>query len=125
MIKALYVPDYKEHKYGSSFQRLAKYADAANFAGEKVEMLSFDYDPEEPTKSIRELRLYYYAHDIDLIIGSSLGGFLAACCPWTRRIVICHAVHNVCEHKNFSIPDLLRMNTFEVTVEMKIQHIFE
>ena len=36
MIKALYVPDYKEHKYGSSFQRLAKYADAANFAGEKV-----------------------------------------------------------------------------------------
>ena len=88
MIKALYVPDYKEYKYGSSFQRLAKYADAANFAGEKVEMLSFDYDPEEPTKSIRELRLYYYAHDIDLIIGSSLGGFLAACCPWTRRIVI-------------------------------------
>ena len=51
-------------------------------------MLSLDYDPEEPTKSIRELRLYYYAHDIDLIIGSSLGGFLAACCPWTRRIVI-------------------------------------
>ena len=48
MIKALYVPDYKEHKYGSSFLRLAKYAD-----------------------------------DIDLIIGSSLGGFLAACCPWT------------------------------------------
>ena len=39
MIKALYVPDYKEHKYGSSFLRLAKYADAANLAGEKVEML--------------------------------------------------------------------------------------
>jgi len=83
MIKALYVPDYKEHKYGSSFLRLAKYADAANFGGEKVELLSFDYDPEEPTKSIRELRLYYYAHDIDLLIGSSLGGFLAACCPRT------------------------------------------
>ena len=36
MIKALYVPDYKEQKYGPSFQRLVKYADAANFAGEKV-----------------------------------------------------------------------------------------
>ena len=72
MIKILYVHGYKGDKYGSSFQSLAKYANAANFAGEKVEMLSFDYDPEEPTKSIRELRLYYYAHDIDLIIGSSL-----------------------------------------------------
>ena len=88
MIKILYVPDYKEDKHGSSYQSLVKYADVADFGGEKVELLSLDYDPEEPTKSIRELRLYYYAHDIDLIIGSSLGGFLAACCPWTRRIVI-------------------------------------
>ena len=87
MIKILYVPDYKEDKHGSSYQSLVKYADVADFGGEKVELLSLDYDPEEPTKSIRELRLYYYAHDIDLIIGSSFGGFLAACCPWTRRIV--------------------------------------
>ena len=42
MIKILYVHGYKGDKYGSSFQRLAKYAGAANFAGEKVEMLSFD-----------------------------------------------------------------------------------
>lgn len=72
MIKILYVHGYKGNKYGASFQSLAKYADAANFAGEKVEIHSFDYDSEEPTKSIRELRLYYYAHDIDFIIGSSL-----------------------------------------------------
>lgn len=36
MIKVLYVPDYKEQKYGPFIQRLVKYADAANFAGEKV-----------------------------------------------------------------------------------------
>ena len=36
MIKVLYVPDYKEPKYGPFIQRLVKYADAANFAGEKV-----------------------------------------------------------------------------------------
>lgn len=88
MIRILYVHGYMGNPYGSSFQNLAKYADAANFDGEKVEMLSFDYDYEDPMGSIRELRLYYYKHDIDLIIGSSLGGFLAACCPWTRRIVI-------------------------------------
>ena len=39
MIKILYVHGYKGDKYGPSFQSLAKYADAANFAGEKVEML--------------------------------------------------------------------------------------
>ena len=36
MIKILYVHGYKGDKYGPSFQRLVKYADAANFAGEKV-----------------------------------------------------------------------------------------
>ena len=39
MIKILYVHGYKGDKYEPSFQRLVKYADAANFAGEKVEML--------------------------------------------------------------------------------------
>ena len=36
-------------------------------------------------------------------------------------IVICHAVHDICDHKNYSIPDLLRMNSFEVCVDIKIQ----
>ena len=36
---------------------------------------------------------------------------------------MCHAVHDICTHKNYSIPDLLRMNTFEVSVDIKIQQI--
>lgn len=43
--------------------------------------------------------------------------------PKLDHLVVCHAVHDICTHKNFSIPDLLRMNTFEVSVEMKIQQI--
>ena len=43
--------------------------------------------------------------------------------PKLNHLVICHAVHDICTHKNYSIPDLLRMNTFEVSVEMKIQQI--
>lgn len=101
MIRILYVHGYKGDRCGPSFQNLARYADAANFAGEKVEMLSFDYDAKDPIKCIRELRLYYYAHDIDLIIGSSLGGFLAACCPWTRRIVI-----NPCWSPSVELPKI-------------------
>ena len=37
------------------------------------------------------------------------------------HIVICHAVHDICDHKSYSIPDLLRMNSFEVCVDIKIQ----
>jgi hypothetical protein len=44
---------------------------------------------------------------------------------WLRRdefkdICICHAVHDLCTHKYFSIPDLLRMNDF--WCEVKITH---
>lgn len=43
--------------------------------------------------------------------------------PKLDHLVVCHAVHDICTHKNFSIPDLLRMNTFEVSVDIKIQQI--
>lgn len=43
--------------------------------------------------------------------------------PKFSDIIICHAVHDICTHKNYSIPDLLRMNTFEVAVDVKIQQI--
>ena len=47
---------------------------------------------------------------------------------WLRHrkldhLIVCHAVHDICTHKNYSIPDLLRMNTFEVSVDIKIQQI--
>ena len=37
------------------------------------------------------------------------------------HLTICHAVHDICDHKSYSIPDLLRMNSFEVSVDIKIQ----
>ena len=47
---------------------------------------------------------------------------------WLRHrkldhLIVCHAVHDICTHKNYSIPDLLRMNTYEVSVDIKIQQI--
>ena len=88
MIKILYVHGYNGKPDGGSFQKLSKYAAEADFGGEKVEMHSFDYDASKPREESRKLRLYYYETDIDLIIGSSLGGFLTAACYWARRIVI-------------------------------------
>lgn len=88
MIKILYVHGYNGKPDGGSFQKLSKYAAEADFGGEKVEMHSFDYDASRPHEEARKLRLYYYENDIDLIIGSSLGGFLTAYCYWARRIAI-------------------------------------
>ncbi len=43
--------------------------------------------------------------------------------PKLDHLIVCHAIHDICTHKNYSIPDLLRMNTFEVSVDIKIQQI--
>lgn len=88
MIKILYVHGYNGKPDGESFQKLAKYAEVADFGGEKVEMHSFDYDAEDPYDALKRLDQYYYENNIDLIIGSSLGGFLAAGCDFTCRIVV-------------------------------------
>ena len=88
MIKILYIHGYHGQPNGGSFQKLSKYAEKADFGGEKVEMHSIDYDENDPLGSIRNIQLYYYENCIDLIIGSSLGGFLAASCNWARRIAV-------------------------------------
>ena len=36
-------------------------------------------------------------------------------------IVICHAVHDICNHKMFSIPDLLRINSYWAEVKLTLQ----
>lgn len=45
--------------------------------------------------------------------------------PKLDHLVICHAVHDICTHKHYSIPDLLRMNMFEMSVDIKIQQFQE
>ena len=41
------------------------------------------------------------------------------------HICICHAIHDLSDHKPYSIPDILRMNNFSVEVTIKHQHIVE
>lgn len=38
-------------------------------------------------------------------------------------IIICHAVHDLTNHKSFSLPDLLRLNDFWCEVQIKFQSI--
>ena len=36
--------------------------------------------------------------------------------PELDSVCVCHAVHDICTHKDYSIPDLLRMDDFFVDV---------
>ena len=38
-------------------------------------------------------------------------------------LIICHAVHDLCDHKLYSIPDLLRLNDFWAEVKLEVQSI--
>lgn len=100
--------------YGESFQKISKYAAEADFGGEKVQMHTFDYDPRDPRKAVRDLRLYYYEHDIDLMIGSSLGGFLVASCRGARRIAV-----NPCWSPSVELPKVGFVDSVEdyITLE--------
>ena len=114
MIRILYVHGYKGDPYGGSFQKISKYAAEADFGGEKVQMHTFDYDPRDPRKAVRDLRLYYYEHDIDLMIGSSLGGFLVASCRGARRIAV-----NPCWSPSVELPKVGYVDSVEdyITLE--------
>ena len=45
--------------------------------------------------------------------------------PEFNHICICYAVHDICTHKPYSIPDLLRMNDFECEAKITCEHIIK
>lgn len=45
------------------------------------------------------------------------------CHPALSHICVCYPIHDICTHNQFSIPDLLRINDFRITVTLTIEHI--
>ena len=45
--------------------------------------------------------------------------------PELKHIIVCHAVHDICTHKPYSIPDLLRLNDFWAEAHLICQHIID
>lgn len=116
-----------DHYYGSDFTRMLQiigwlYAcDVDEFQPEEIECTSSgSIDPDDnPSMSDAELG---FADDFD--DGSTWAeGLLDH--PAFKHICICHAVHDICTHKSYSIPDLLRMNDFWCEVKIIHQHIVE
>lgn len=45
--------------------------------------------------------------------------------PKLDHIVMCYATHAIVTHNDFSVPDFMRLNDFEIKVEMKLQQFSE
>lgn len=108
--------------YGSNFsQMLAVIAATENDKLMEIVSASCSWHPDvhTPEMTDKQLGVEDYLND-----GQSWHeGFWDL--PKVKDVVFCHAVHDICTHKNYSIPDLLRMNTFWSEVKIEIQNIRE
>ena len=116
-----------DHYYGSDFTRMLQIidwlysCDVDGFEIEEIECTSKGSidAANDPSMSDAELG---FADDFD--DGTTWAeGWLDH--PAFKHICICHAVHDICTHKSYSIPDLLRMNDFWCEVKITHQHIVE
>ena len=113
--------------YGSDFTRMLQIIDwlyfcrTDGFILEEIEStLLKSIEPDDsPSMSDAELG---FTDDLDD------GNTWAEACldhPAFKYICICHAVHDICTHKSYSIPDLLHMNDFWCEVKIIHQHIVD
>ena len=77
----LYIHGYNGNMHGNSYIHLAQHSSWHN-------LHSIDYDPEQPEQAIQSIKQYVADNQIDLIIGASLGGFLAMHIFGVPRIVV-------------------------------------
>lgn len=116
-----------DHYYGSDFTRMLQIisclysCDVDGFQPEEIECTSTGSIDPDDTPSMSDAQLGF-ANDLD--DGTTWAeGWLDH--PAFKHICICHAVHDICTHKCYSIPDLLRMNDFWCEVKISHQHIVE
>lgn len=81
-MKILYVHGYNGNPYGDSYTNL-KTACANNH-----ELFTIDYDVTKPIDAIDSIHKFVRENDIELIIGTSLGGFLTMNVSGVSRIVV-------------------------------------
>ena len=88
----LYIHGYNGSPFGSSYHHLKLYAAGHN-------LHSIDYNPEQPELAIQSIKQYVADNQIDLIIGASLGGFLAM-----HIFGVPHIVVNPCWNPAIELP---------------------
>ena len=83
MMNVLYIHGYNGSPYGTSYTLFDSLIDKTS-----ATLHTIDYDPAQPLEAIKSIKRYVRDNNIDLIIGSSLGGFLTMHLFGYSRIVI-------------------------------------
>lgn len=83
MKKLLYIHGYNGSAKGSSYQLFCKH-----MPSEEWEVIGMDYTQKDCAVALREIRETIEREHIDVVVGSSLGGFLALLTTGIERIVI-------------------------------------
>lgn len=96
MKKLLYIHGYNGSPEGSSCQLFRKY-----MPQDEWQVIGMDYTQEDCAVALREIRETIEREGIDLVVGSSLGGFLTLLTTGIERIVI-----NPCYSPSAELPKL-------------------
>lgn len=96
MKKLLYIHGYNGSPEGRSCQLFRKY-----MPQDEWQVIGMDYDQEDCAKALKQIRETIDREQIDLVVGSSLGGFLTLLTTGFERIVI-----NPCYSPSTELPKL-------------------
>lgn len=113
----LYIHGYKSELGGQSFKLFEKYTKEVE--DYDIVMHEIDYKDYDPDSALRNIHDYVFDNNIDLIIGSSLGGFLTLNCFDIPRIVI-----NPCLKPSEELPKLGYTGSVKKyeTLERNVEH---
>lgn len=121
-MKILYVHGYNGDPYGDSYNNL-KFA-----CGNAHELFTIDYDAAKPIETIATIHNFVRANKIELIIGTSLGGFLTMNVSGVSRIVV-----NPCWDPTIELPKIgydgpmddykFLLNTLTSSVDFEEYHL--
>ena len=116
-------PMSNDDYYGSDFCSMFSVIDTLFSHGylgvEEIGFCSCNFSPRDyqQAMSSKELRLVDELNDGVTWSSKSMPAY-----DKLKGICICYAIHDLNDHKPYSIPDILRMNDFEVEVTVKHQH---
>lgn len=109
MKKALYIYGFNSNSNSSTKDMLNTLLKEFGY-----EVVSVDYDQMDPNASLDKIEDYVETNDIDLVIGSSLGGFYTLCVSNNvKKIVI-----NPCMFPSKELPKIVKLPD-DVLIEYK------